>query len=307
MIEEKETFLDNDPGRSKRGKGSSSSMRNVGGKHHDEDVTQPQIKNVRGFKRGSKLSKSFGESGHSRYPLITHSDRHQRRMSERSQQESLYSDRWSESSSYYTREKKSDKWRGKATNIDEFDEKDWSDSRSDSESSYSSEYSDSSGSKHYQPRSSASVSDLPNATWALQGSEAQEGVVNETRIKAQENEIKLLLGNLREIQKQLNVKALPVVKQSILQRDMQNLEQLRRRQREMPGNVGVLTQLIGQQMLLSDHLKDAIDLVKVSGCGLCYSSALYLLAQCEYIVTITTHLLHVTHCPYVCTTYRFYS
>ena len=59
------------------------------------------------------------------------------------------------------------------------------------------------------------------------------------------------------------MKALPPEKQKILQKDLQKLEQLQNRRKERPGNVTVITQLIGQQMLLSDHLRDAIDIIKV--------------------------------------------
>lgn len=76
-------------------------------------------------------------------------------------------------------------------------------------------------------------------------------------------EIKKLLNHLGELQKKSGVKTLPAEKQKVLQQDLQKLELLQNRRKEKPGNASILTQLIGQQMLLSDHLKDAIDIVKV--------------------------------------------
>lgn len=111
-------------------------------------------------------------------------------------------------------------------------------------------------------RSSASVSAIPNATWALQGQD-QEGEASESRIKAQEVEIKKLLHALGDLQKKSGVKHLPPEKQKELQKGLQNLEHLQTCRKEKPRNAGILAQLIGEQMLLCDHLRDAINHVKV--------------------------------------------
>ena len=59
------------------------------------------------------------------------------------------------------------------------------------------------------------------------------------------------------------MKTLPVEKQRVLQQDLQTLESLQIRYKERPDNAGIFTQLIGQQILLGDHLRDAIESVKV--------------------------------------------
>lgn len=146
----------------------------------------------------------------------------------------------------------------RATNIDDFD---WSDSGSDSESR---SYSESSSEEQYPLRSSASVFDMANTTWALEGTASQEFVIDDARIKAQQNEIKLLLGNLKELQKKCNLKTLPAEKQSLLQRDLKILAQLEVKRKHMPGNISFATQLMGQQMLLTDHLKETIEFLNVS-------------------------------------------
>ena len=148
-----------------------------------------------------------------------------------------------------------------STNIDEYEE-DRNESESDSDVSSYSEISSSSDEK-YQQHSSASASNIANATWALQGSEGQAGVVSEARIKQQQEEIKMMLSHLRELQKVYNLKALPAAQQGILRRDLQNLESIQRKQHDMPGNVTLLSQLLGQQLILTDHLREAIAFMKV--------------------------------------------
>ena len=153
------------------------------------------------------------------------------------------------------------------TNIDDFE--DWSDSGTESDSeSYtsSSESSDSSWSnsdsereRKSRLRSSASASELTNAAWTL-----GEGSGNdlEARIKAQEKEIKNLLTSLGDLQKALGVKNLPAEKRSTLQNDLKKIEKLQQTRKEKRGDTGVLMQMIGLQMLLSEHLKEAIETVK---------------------------------------------
>ena len=163
------------------------------------------------------------------------------------------------------RQHRESKGRRKPTNIDDFDEGDWSKSDRDS-SSYSSDYSlsesDSEQGRPQRLRSSASASVIRNAAWALQG-QSQEGELTDSRIKAQEAEIKKLLSNLGELQKTSGVKHLPVERQKELQKGLRNLEYLQICRKEKPGNASVLAQLIGEQMLLCDHLRDAIYHVKV--------------------------------------------
>ena len=257
MVTEQETVLDSAPGHSGRAKNSSSN-RNAGAKcrskhsHHDDDVN-------REYSRSSRREKEKREEGYYS-DQASHSTKRSKARSKRPRESKHYDHRL-DSSPYSTKGR--EKRKQLATNIDDFDESEWSDSMSDSELSPSNEYSESESGEHSKLRSSASASNIPNATWALQGSEAVDGVLSEARIKMQQDEIKILLSQLRELQKQSDVKVLPAAKQSILQRDLRNLEEIQRKQKEMPGNVTVLTQLIGQQMLLSDHLKEAIAIVKV--------------------------------------------
>ena len=260
---ELETVLDSAPGHSRRASSKINTVAKYRSKHsgHDDDANpNPEYRCSKSFKKRQKSS-SGGHREQSYYSDEESSSK--KRLKERSKRKrsSKHSDHMSDSSPYSTRGR--GRRRQPATNIDDFDENEWSDSISDSEDSYSSEYSESDSDKHFKLRSSASASNIPNATWALQGSEAVDGVVSEVRIKMQQDEIKTLLSHLRELQKQSDVKVLPLAKQSILQGDLRNLEELQRRQKKLPGKVTVLTQLIGQQMLLSDHLREAIALVKV--------------------------------------------
>ena len=153
------------------------------------------------------------------------------------------------------------------TNIDDFE--DWSDSgtESDSESYTSSSESsnsswsdsDTEGERKRRLRSSVSASELTNAAWALgKGSENDL----EARIKAQEKEIKFLLTSLGDLQKTLGIKNLPAEKRSALQNDLKKIEKLQQMRKEKRGDTSVLMQMIGLQMLLSEHLKEAIETVK---------------------------------------------
>lgn len=201
--------------------------------------------------------------------------RMRKRKSGRSRRSSRYSDSQSDGDDHsHRRRGRRERGRGrrrKPTNIDDFDEDDLSDTDSDSDSSYSSEYSgsdsDSEREKRHRLRSSASASAIPDAAWALQG-RPQRGVDSEARVKSQQVEIKRLLNELGEMQKKCGIKTLPAEKQKTLQQDLKNLEQLQLRLKDRPGNDSILTRLIGQQILLSDHLKDAIDCVKVKVCKL---------------------------------------
>ena len=263
MISEKETILDYSPGHSRTVSNSSSKKRATSAKHRSKHNYSPDVHVIpkRSFSQRkhaspTKSTNRFREQGF-------HSDRESssnKRMQGRPR--GKQSDHPSDSSPYSTKER-GRRRKKQATNIDDFDETDWSDSMSDSELSYSSDYSENDSAKYVKLRSSASASNLPNATWALNGTEAVDGVESEARVKMQQDEIKVLLSRLRELQKRSNVKVLPVGKQSILQRDLKTLEQIQRKQKDMPGDVTIHTQLIGQQMLLIDHLRESIDLVKV--------------------------------------------
>ena len=198
-----------------------------------------------------------------------------KRKSGRSQRSSRYSDSQSDGDDHSRRRRgrrgRGSRRRRKPTNIDDFDENDFSDTESDSDSSYSSDFSgsdsDSEREKRHRLRSSASASAVPDAVWALQG-QPQQGVDSEARVKSQQAEIKRLLNELGEIQKKSGIKTLPAEKQKTLQQDLKYLEHLQLRLKGRPGNDSILTQLIGQQILLSDHLRDAIDCVKVKVCKL---------------------------------------
>ena len=153
------------------------------------------------------------------------------------------------------------------THIDDFEEDDLSgfDSGTETESYSSSDYSDSETSESEDRdrkgrrrfRSSASASELTNASWAL-----GEGDVSVDRqIKAQQTEIRKQLSSLAELQKGMGLKSLPSLQQQILQQDLQKLEQLQSRLSNKPGNQSLQMQLLGQQMLLCEHLKEAEQLL----------------------------------------------
>ncbi len=143
------------------------------------------------------------------------------------------------------------------TSIDDFDESVFeSDTESDSYSS-DSDSDDSSGSEQGRRgrfRSSASASEITNATWAL-GEGDQDKI--DDRIKTQRGEVKRQLASLAELQKTHGVKALSPDLQKTLQGDLQKLEILQAKRKEKPGDLTSQMQLLGQQMLLCEHLKEA--------------------------------------------------
>ena len=175
-------------------------------------------------------------------------------------------DSWSDYDSDYEDQRK--KRRGKRrgpTNIDDFDEDDFSDS-----DSYSSDYSDSSSGsdsddsrrrrRRRKLRSSASVSELTGTAWALSGQNGSLESIGQ-RIKVQQAEIKKQLATLTQLQKETGMKALPEQQQSALQKDLEKLEQLQAKLRYKPDDQSLQMQLLGQQMLLCEHLKEAQQLV----------------------------------------------
>ena len=156
----------------------------------------------------------------------------------RSRRSSRYSGVYSDDEGY-RRERTKPNQRGKErhgrkkrgpTNIDDFEEDDLSGFESDTQSeSYSSDYSDSENSwsdsggrrGRRRLRSSASASELTNASWALAG---DSGVSTHERIKAQQAEIKKQLSSLAQLQKGVGLKSLPPKQQQMLQQDLQKLE-----------------------------------------------------------------------------------
>ena len=286
---ERETVLDGGP----TWRSAPEDQRRNNQRPRGNDDTTPRRLNrdsydSRSLRKGRRLSNDFNEEGRGRRGEGGHSRRTSRysnaysddegarrrggeRRSGRSQKSSRRSESYSDSDSYSRRRRRRRKGgrggrRKGPTNIDDFDDEDWSDSESDSDSYDSSEdswsNSDSERAHRRRLRSSASASQLPNVAWALQGGRGEKGC-GEIRIKAQQDEIKKQLNHLGELQKKSGVKALPAEKQKELQGDLQKLEMLQNKRKEKPSNANVLMQLIGQQMLLSDHLRDAISIVKV--------------------------------------------
>lgn len=61
---------------------------------------------------------------------------------------------------------------------------------------------------------------------------------------------------LSETQKEVGAKSLPVHQHKMLQQDLQVLEQLQTKLKNTPGDQTLQMQLLGQQTLLIDHLKE---------------------------------------------------
>ncbi len=159
----------------------------------------------------------------------------------------------------HRRRRRQGKRRG-PTNIDDFDEDDYSDS-----DSYSSDYSSSSSGsdsddsrrrRKRKVRSSSSVSDLTGTAWALSGEGGSLDNIGQ-RIKQQQDEIKKQLAALTQLQSETGVKALPTQHQTVLQKDLEKLEQLQAKLRHKQGDQNLQMQLLGQQLLLCEHLKEA--------------------------------------------------
>lgn len=219
-------------------------------------------------KRGRKVSDSYSERRRSR----KYSDGYDEydgggRRSRRSSRSGVYSDdegyrreRTKQEKTYQRRKEKHGRKKRGPTNIDDFEEDELSGFESDTESeSYSSDYSDSEDSwsesegrrGRRRLRSSASASELTNAAWTLGDSASTD-----ERIKAQQAEIKKQLSSLAQLQKGMGLKSLPPQQQQVLQQDLQKLEQLQARLSDKPGNQSLQMQLLGQQMLLCEHLKE---------------------------------------------------
>ena len=211
----------------------------------------------------------YEKEGGRRYRNSSEGDRREEERSKRRSRRDSRSGAYSDDEGYH-RKKTHGKERRRSigrskkrqpTNIDDFDEDDLSGFETDTESeSYSSDYSDSdsSGSKgrgrRRKLRSSASASQLTNTEWAL--GEGSEVMSIDKRIKAQQAEIKRQLSSLAQLQKDVGLTSLPAQQQKILHQDLQKLEQVQTKLKDKPGNQSLQMQLIGQQMLLCEHLKE---------------------------------------------------
>ena len=158
------------------------------------------------------------------------------------------------------KEDKGRRGKRRPTDIDDFDG-DLSEDGSGSDY-YSSDYDDSDYSDYDSDdgrsrrrgklRSSASASEMTNAAWALEG---QTGSLDQ-RIKTQQGQIKKELSFLMQLQKATGMKSLPPQQQKVLEKDLRKLEAIQDRLSEKRGNQDLQMQLLGQQMLLFEHLKE---------------------------------------------------
>ena len=101
-------------------------------------------------------------------------------------------------------------------------------------------------------------SNTTSATWALGGVGVEADNLEE-RVKTQQAEIKKQLSALSETQKQVGAKLLQVHQHTMLQQDLQKLEQLQTQLKSDPTDQTLLMQLLGQQTLLIEHLKEIIE------------------------------------------------
>lgn len=215
-------------------------------------------------RRGQRKDRRCNERGQkTSYSRAISDDEGYRSKHKRRGKRDTWSDYDSDYEEQHRRRGRRSKGRG-PTNVDDFDEDDYSDTTE----SYSSDYSDtdSSGSdsndsnRHHRRRnrlrSSASVSELTSTAWALSGEDGKVDNI-ERRIKNQQAEIKRQLSVLTQLQSETGVKALPAKQQTILQNDLQKLEQLQTKLRYRQGNPDLQMQLLGQQMVLCEHLREA--------------------------------------------------
>lgn len=171
-------------------------------------------------------------------------------------------DSYSDSESEYERKKdkrKKKKGKKKPTNIDDYDEVDYY-----SESSYSSSESESSSdsdSSDAEEKKKAADNNVSMA-WALTGVDPSDSEKMSERIKTQQAKIKKELASFSELQKDTGNKTLAPELQKMLQQDLQKLEQLQTMLRANQGNQSLQTQLLGQQVLLSEHLTEAMESIK---------------------------------------------
>ena len=88
--------------------------------------------------------------------------------------------------------------------------------------------------------------------WALGGDEDLENLDN--RIQSQQQDIQKELNCLARLQRELGLKTLPSLQQKVLQADLQKLQAIQGELKKQPGNGKFQMQLIGQQMMLLEHL-----------------------------------------------------
>ena len=146
---------------------------------------------------------------------------------------------------------KKDKSKGKKrgpTNIDDFDEDDYSDSENDSDSDSSEE----SGQKRIM--TSEEAMKMLGTKWALGDGDDIEDL--DERIKTQQLEIQRELSRLTQLQRNRGMKALPSLQQKVLQSDLQKLQAIQGKLKENPGVRELQMLLVGQQMILCDHVKE---------------------------------------------------
>ena len=148
------------------------------------------------------------------------------------------------------RERKERKKSG-PTNIDDFDEDDFSDSYSSGSESDSD--SEGSGKKNRKP-SSSEVMRMLGMKWALGDGDEIEDL--DERIRVQQQEIQRELSNLTQLQRANKMKVLPSLQQKVLHNDLQKLQDIQTKLKENPGVRELQMLLVGQQMLLCEHLKD---------------------------------------------------
>ena len=150
--------------------------------------------------------------------------------------------------------KKKGKQRG-PTNIDDFDEVDYASDSSYTSSTSSSDSSSESDASDSDSEKVKKALEITNAAWALTGTADAEKMSE--RIKSQQAKIKNELASLSQLQKETGNKTLSPELQKMLQQDLQKLEQLQTMLKENQGNQSLQTQLLGQQMLLFEHLTEA--------------------------------------------------
>lgn len=243
----------------------------------DRDDDRSGRKGKRRKDRGRKRSRSRKESRSRPYSDEDekHRDRKEKKSkSKRGDRSDGYSDeedrkRGRKTSqrrdSYNDSKKRRNKKRG-PTNVDDFDTDEYSDTSESyssseySDSDYSTSASESDDSRKAKIKSSASASELTNATWALGATAAgTEKDDLDERVKSQQEEIKQQLVALSETQKKVGAKSLQVHQHTMLQQDLQKLEQLQTKLKNTPDDQTLQMQLLGQQTLLIEHLKEIIE------------------------------------------------
>lgn len=144
-----------------------------------------------------------------------------------------------------TKDKRGNKKKG-PTNVDDYD----------SEDSYSSETSDGSTSteEYSDSEERRKAAQLAGGAWALGEGDTLDNL--DTRIRDQQLTIQQELSNLTRLQRDIGLKTLPTLQQKVLQADLSKLQDLQSRLKETPGHRELQVQLVGQQMMLTEHLRE---------------------------------------------------